>query len=159
MGITPFGMFHTVLSLVAVVAGAVSLVRFGEISPKTAVGRTYIWMTVFACVTGLFIFHHGGFGKPHQLSIITLVVIGVALLAGKTSLFGRASAYVETLSYSLTFFFHVIPGFTETATRLPVGAPLVSGPDAPALQKAIGAAFVVFLIGAALQVRRLRASS
>ena len=34
--------------------------------------------------------------------------------------------------------------------------PLVPGPDAPPLQAAIGVCFVIFLIGAALQVRRLR---
>ena len=66
---------------------------------------------------------------------------------------------VETVSYSATFFFHFIPGITETSTRFPRGAPLVANADAPELQVATGVLFVVFLIGAALQVRRLRAGS
>ena len=45
---------------------------------------------------------------------------------------------------------------SETSTRLPVGAPLASGPDDPGLQAAVGIAFLVFLAGAALQVRDLR---
>jgi hypothetical protein len=63
----------------------------------------------------------------------------------------RRSA-IRSLSSSTSF-----PTLTEGSTRLPVGAPLVPGPDAPPLQAAIGVAFILFLIGAALQVRRLRA--
>jgi len=156
LGLTSIGVVHTAISLIAVGAGIIALVRDKEISPANAVGKTYIVMTVLTCLTGFFIFQHGGFGKPHVLGIITLVVLGIAAVAGYTNFFGRASRYIETVSYSLTFFFHMIPGFTETSTRLPPGAPLVSGPDAPELQAAVGAAFVVFLIGATLQVLRLR---
>jgi len=70
--------------------------------------------------------------------------------------FGRASRYVETISYSATFFFHMIPAITETSTRLPAGAPLVANADAPELQAATGVLFVLFLLGVALQAWRLR---
>jgi uncharacterized membrane protein len=155
-GLTPFGIFHTAISLVAVVAGVIALVRDKEISPRNTVGKTFIAATVLTCLTGFFIFHHGGFGPAHVLGIITLVVLGVAAVAGRTSLFGRASRYVETVSYSATFFFHMIPTLTETSTRLPPSAPLAAGPEEPALQAAIGVCFVLFLIGAAWQVLRLR---
>jgi len=157
LGLTPLGTFHTAISLIAVVAGLTAFVRDKEISPKNLVGKTYVIATVITCLTGFGIFQHGGFGKPHVLGIITLVVLGVARVSGTSRLFGGASPYVETICYSATFFFHIIPGLTETSTRLPLGAPLVADPDAPALQAAIGAAFVLFLIGASLQVRQLRA--
>ena len=51
----------------------------------------------------------------------------------------------------------MIPGITETTTRLPLGAPLLPSPEAPALQQATLVLFVLFLIGATLQVRALRA--
>jgi hypothetical protein len=114
-------------------------------------------MTVLTCLTGFGIYQHGGFGNPHVLGIVTLVVLVVAAIAGYTRLYGRASPYVETVSYSATFFFHWIPGITETSTRLPLGAPLLANAEAPELKAVIGALFVVFLVGAALQVRRLRA--
>ena len=63
---------------------------------------------------------------------------------------------METLAYSFSFFLHFIPGTTETFTRVPVGAPLFSGPEDPALAKTVGVLFLIFLVGAALQVRRLR---
>src|SRR6267142_3258882 len=124
-GLTPLGIIHTAISLIAVAAGLVALIRDKQISVDNPVGRTYWIATVLTCLTSLGIFQHGGFGKPHALAIITLVVLGVAAVARRSEVFGRASIYVETIAYSLTFFFHLIPGITETSTRLPLGAPLV----------------------------------
>ena len=156
-GLTPLGIVHTAISLVAVAAGLVALFHYREISPATRAGRVYVIATVLTCLTGFGIFQHGGFGTPHVLGVVTLVVLGVAMLAGRSG-FGRLSAYVAVVAYSLTFFFHMIPGVTETATRLPLDAPWVTDRDnSDALKGTIGALFIVFLAGATLQVLRLRA--
>ncbi len=159
LGLTPFGAFHTAIGLAAVVAGIIALVRDQEISPRNRVGKTYVIMTILTCLTGFGIFHHGGFGRPHALGIITLVVLGIAVGAEKFRLFGAASRAIEIVSYSATFFFHMIPAVTETATRLPVGAPLASSPEAPEIQRVIAALFLVFVVGASLQVWRLLRSA
>lgn len=156
-GLTTLGVVHTTISLIAVAAGLIALARDKEISPRNRLGQVYVIMTVLTCLTGFGIFQHGGFGKPHVLGVLTLVVLAVAAVAGYSRLFGRASPYVETVSYSATFFFHWIPAITETSTRLPLGAPLVANAEAPELQAATAALFVVFLIGVTLQVLRLRA--
>lgn len=155
LGLTPLGAIHTAISLVALASGILALVRHLEISPATLLGRVYVWTTVLTCLTGFGIFQHGGFGKPHALGVVTLLVLGLAGLATRGRVFGSASPYVATVGYSATLFFHMIPGLTETFTRLPLGAPLFSGPEDPALQKAVGTCFVLFVAGAALQVRRL----
>ncbi|CAN5223715.1 hypothetical protein BH10PSE18_BH10PSE18_34090 [soil metagenome] len=156
-GLTPLGLAHTAISLVALAAGIAALIRFGEIPARHVLGRTYIWATVMTCLTGFGIFRHGGFGAPHALGVLTLLVLAVAVLVGIKPVFGRASRYIETIAYSVTLFFHMIPGLTETFTRLPVAAPLFTGPDDPALQKVIGVFFLLLLIGCALQARRLHA--
>ena len=156
-GLTPLGVVHTAISLIAVAAGLVALVRDKQISPRNMLGKVYVITTVLVCQTGFGIFQHGGFGKPHALGVITLIVLGVAYVAGYTKLYGRLSPYIETVSYSATFLFHLIPGITETTTRLPLGAPLLPNAEAPALQVASAVLGVLFLIGATLQVRRLRA--
>ncbi len=156
-GLTPLGVIHTAISLIAVAAGLIALLRDKEISPRNGVGKIYIIATILTCLTGFGIFQHGGFGKPHALGIITLVVLGVAYVAGYTKFYGRFSPYIETVSYSATFLFHLIPGITETTTRLPLGAPLLPNAEAPALQAASAVLGVLFLIGATLQVRRMRA--
>ena len=155
-GLTSLGVVHTAVSLIAVGAGIVAFIRYKKIAPDTSVGKIYIVTTLITVLTGFGIFQHGGFGKPHALGVITLIVLGIAVLAGRTNMFGRAKSYVETISYSATFLFHMIPGVTETSTRLPPGAPLVASPEAPELQVTTGVLFLLFLFGVALQVLSTR---
>ena len=155
-GLTPLGVIHTIISLIAVGAAIVALGRDRQLVATNGVGRVYIVTTVLTCLTGLPIFQHGGFGPPHALAIITLVVLAIVWAAAKTSVFGSWSRYVEVLGLSLTVFFHWVPAVTETSSRLPLGAPLTTGPNDPRVQAAVGVGFVLFLIGAFLQWRRLR---
>ncbi len=154
-GLTYLGVIHTLISLVAVFAALIAFVRDKGIVPASTLGRTYIWTTVFTCLTGFGIFQHGGFGKPHVLGIVTLLVLGLAWLADQRK-FGAKSAAISTVSYSLTFLFHMIPAVTETTTRLPLGAPLLPNADAPELQTISGIMFLLFLVGVTLQLRRLK---
>ena len=155
LGLTPLGVVHTAISLIAVAAGLIALTRDRQISPRNLTGKVYVIATVVTCLTAFGIFQHGGITPGHVLGVITLVVLGVAGVAG-AGWFGGLSRYVEIVSYSMTFLFHMIPAVTETTTRLPLGAPLLASPEAPELQKAISAFFVFFLIGATLQVMKLR---
>jgi uncharacterized membrane protein len=155
--LTSLGLFHTAISLIALATGIIALVRDQEITWNNLVGKIYVITTVITCLTGFGIFEHGGFGKPHALGIITLLVLVLAFIAGsKSNPFGKASPYIKTVSYSATFFFHIVPAITETATRLPSDAPLASGPDDPNIQMVIGICLVLFIIGATLQVMKLR---
>ena len=154
---TNLGIIHTAISLVALGAGIIAFIRDQEITSRNSVGKLYIWATVLTCLTGFPIMQHGGFGKPHALGVITLLTLIVAAQAGKGRLFGRAARYVEVVSYTATFLFHLIPGFVETTTRLPVGAPLIKDREGPELQAITGILFLLFLIASTLQVLRLRA--
>jgi hypothetical protein len=91
------------------------------------------------------------------LGIITLVALGLAWLAENTRTCAGLSPYLGTVSYSATFLFHMIPAIAETTTRWPLGAPLLPNADASALPLASGLSFVLFLVGATLQIRALRA--
>ncbi|OLC37802.1 MAG: hypothetical protein AUH81_05440 [Candidatus Rokubacteria bacterium 13_1_40CM_4_69_5] len=107
-------------------------------------------------MTSLGIFQHGGFGPPHVLAVLTLMALAVGTVASRSRLFGWASRYVQAASYSSTILFHMIPGVTQSSTRLPPGAPLVTSPDSPALQGVYLALLVAFLVGVTLQIRWLR---
>jgi uncharacterized membrane protein len=156
--LTVLGAFHTAIGLFAIAMGVVAFVRHGAIGTTTSSGRMYLWSTLITVLTGFFIFRHGGFGNPHVLGVVTLIVLAVALAAGKTKFFGRSSPYVETVAYSLSFFLHFIPGTAESLTRLPLGAPLAARPESPIVTGVVGVFFVIFLIGATWQVVRLRAT-
>ncbi|HJU41059.1 MAG TPA: hypothetical protein VJ724_15930 [Tahibacter sp.] len=155
-GITAFGLFHTAISLVSLFSGLYLLARYREISWHGTTGKVYVGFTIATCLTGLCIFRHGTFGPPHALAIATLVVLGIAWYAERLARPGSVARIVAVGSYTATVFFHFIPAFTETATRIPEGAPLASGPEDPNLQAAIGAVAVVFAIFGVWQVLRIR---
>jgi len=157
-GLTPLGAIHTAISLVALVAGAVVLWRDREITSRTLSGQIFVIGTVLSCLTGFGIFQRGGFGNPHLLGVITLVVLAGAFAAERAAPFGALSRYLSTVGYSLSFFFHFIPGTVETLTRLPAGAPYLANADDPKAQPIVAVFFFLFLVGATLQVRRLRAA-
>lgn len=155
-GLTSLGIFHTAIALIALFSGFGALFRYKEISPNNGLGLIYLVTTFISAATGLGIFQHGGFGPPHILSIMTLVALGIGLVASRTQVFGRASRVVQAVSFSSTFLFHMIPGFTESLTRLPVGAPLLSSAEAPEFKVIYGVLFVMFGTGLFLQLRWLR---
>jgi uncharacterized membrane protein len=105
-GLTSLGLFHTVISLIAVVAGLYALTRHFEISPNRRSGRVYIGATLVTCVTAFGIFQHGGFGKAHAAALITLFMLGVAGLAGRSKLFGRI-----TVRRDCQLFLHFLHSF------------------------------------------------
>jgi hypothetical protein len=157
--LTPLGLVHTLVSLVAVVTAFVALYRDKGISPRTPIGRAYLASLLITTLTGFPIFRHGSAGPPHVLGVVTLVVLAVAALAGRTRFFGRASACVESVSYSATVFLLMIPTVTETLTRVPPSMPWVASPEAPIFPPLYSVLLVLFLIGASYQVRRLRAAA
>ncbi|UNK58467.1 hypothetical protein MNQ95_05065 [Pseudoxanthomonas daejeonensis] len=158
LNLSVLGTVHTALAIVAVIAGIVALARHGEIGTSTRPGLVYVLFTVATSVTGLFIFRHGGFGPPHVLSITTLVVIALAWWAERRGRSAGLSRYVAVLGYSLTLFFHLIPGLTKTGTRLPLGDPAFAGPEDPTLKALVGVGFMVYLVGATVQAARIRRS-
>lgn len=156
-GLTTLGLLHTAVSLIAVAAAVIALFKYKEISWNNSVGKTYVITTAITCLTGFGIFQHGGFGKAHMLGIITLLVLTGAVLAERIAWFGRLARYVAVIGYSATVLFHMIPAVTETSTRLPLGHPLLASAEDPALQTATAVLLLLFLAGATLQIRRLRA--
>src|SRR5262245_3061744 len=157
MNLTPLGIIHTLLSLVAVVAALAMLVREGGISPRSGIGRVYIWSLVATCLTGLPIFRHGTIGPPHITGVLTLAAFVLAFVAAKGT-FGVSSARVETISYWVTLLLLGISTVTEILTRVPPSGPLVASPDAGVLKVLYLGLLVLFVIGLTRQLRHPRAS-
>jgi uncharacterized membrane protein len=155
-GLTPLGIVHTVFSLIAIAAGIACLWQHKEVGTRNAAGAAYVAFTVLTALTALGILQHGGFGPPHAVAILTLLAIGVGLLAERGKTLGVWSRSTRIVAYSSTLLFHMIPGFTESLTRLPLGAPLVTSAEDPIFKLIYPALFVIFLVGVAAQLRYLR---
>ena len=155
-GLTLLGAFHTAISLVAIAAGVWAFARDKQIVPSNRLGQLYLAATTITAVTALMIFEHGRFRIGHSFAVLTLLVIAIGTLAATTSLFGRASRYVQAGFFSSTMLIHFITGSAETLTRLPPGAPLVTAANAHVFQYIIAALVLLFLVGLAFQLRWLR---
>ena len=158
LNLTPFTAFHLAVGVLAVAAGLTALIRDKVISARNVAGKIYIGATVVLCLTGFGIYHHGGFGLPHAFGVLTLLILAFLALPWRSRWLGRASRYVEAVSFSAIYFVHMVAGFTELCTRLPPGAPLVADRTGPAVLAAIAIFFLLFLLGAYFQVRWLSAN-
>ena len=157
LGLTQLGAVHTLISVVALAAGVVSFVRYGSISLRTITGGVYIVATVLTCVTAFGLFSTGAFGAGHAIGVLTLIVLAFAVLVEKRAAVLTVPQPLEVVSYTTTFFLHMIPAIAETTTRLPPSAPLAAGPNDPVILVLIGVAFALYIAGAAVQVLRLKA--
>ena len=63
---------------------------------------------------------------------------------------------IQAVSCTSTAFFHTIPGFTESLTRLPLDNPVLPPQEAPEFQVNYGVLLLLFVIGLFLQLRWLR---
>jgi uncharacterized membrane protein len=151
--IIPLGWFHTVMGIIALVSGGITLARFKEISPGTRSGRIYLAATLITAVTALGIFQHGMFGPAHALAVMTLLALTAGTVAAMTRLFGGLSRYVQAISFSATLLFHCIPAVTDALLRLPVGDPFLSSIDDPSLKMCYLGLLALFLVGVGLQLR------
>src|SRR5207253_5457042 len=77
VGLTTLGVFHTAISLLAVVCGIWAFARYKRISLNHRLGQVYLASTLITAVTALGIFQHGGFGPLHALAVLTLVALAV----------------------------------------------------------------------------------
>lgn len=157
--LSPFGAFHTVLSLILLAAGLFAFARYGRIDPATRAGKFY-WIGMVASVLTAFgLSSTGGLNPGHVLGVITLVVMAAATLAPRIAFLGRKAAYIQVGLMSFSFMLLMIPGTNETLSRLPVGNPIGNGPGSAPVQLALAGMFVLFLCGTGYQLLQLRRRS
>lgn len=146
---TPLGIFHTIVAIVALLVAFVAIFRQGRIAPYSTVGKIYSGLTVVACLTAFGIFKTGKFGPGHIIGILILVLLLVVY-----AVLNPNTTFLQTLCMSATLFLSMIPTIAETLTRLPLGAPFAPNAEAPLVKMCVGIAFVLFLVGVVLQFFR-----
>lgn len=158
--ITLFGWFHTIIGIVAILAGVYSLAKFKVIRSDNASGQTFLICTLIAAVSALFIYRAtGSFNPAHGLAVMTLVALAGGYLMEKTNVFGALSPYLQATAYSACFLFHMIPAITDGLRRLPVDDPIVKEQSDPLLLNFYLAFLIMYVVGLAAQLVWLRRQS
>jgi hypothetical protein len=154
---SPFGMFHTAVSILPIGFGLYALVRDGRIDPAKWVGKLYLGTMFLGSVTAFGFIATKGLDPPQALTVVTLALLfaGVFTLRGRR----RAPGLAQTICLSTTYFLLWFFTTTETLTRLPLDHPFASGPTDPALIPVRLVLLAAFVIGVTYQVIQQRAGS
>ena len=149
--ITLLGWFHTIIAIVALIAGFYSLAVDKVITPGKRMGQVYLICTFIAAATALMIYKHDGFGPAHGLAVLTLLALAAGLLVTKIAMLAKIAVYFQAFCFSGTLLFHMIPAITDGLLRLPVDAPYLTDPHDPLLKQFYLLFFVIFLVGYVMQ--------
>jgi len=151
--ITIYGAIHTAISCVPLFVGGYLYITKGTIRPNTELGRIYFWTALIGAITGITIFHHGGPGIPHAVSVLFLLLLAATAGAKFLSFTGLKARTIEIVSLSLTYFFLWFFTTTEGLTRLPAGQPYAPSPEALELLPVRGILLLLLIAGIWLQLR------
>lgn len=151
--ISTIGWFHTLGSLPAVPLSLWLLAACGRIPPGTRAGKAWLVFMFIGALSGVLVIKSPPGVAISVLSIGSLVV---GSLIGRIAPRWRHRWWIETVALSTATFTLFLPSFTEILTRLPAGAPIAAGPEAP-LVVSIQLSLLALLIGGVvLQLTILR---
>ena len=153
---SPFGLLHTVISILPLGFGLIGFARDGKIDPKNRVGQWYVGTMLAGSVSSWGFLLTKGFTPAQVLTLVTLALLAAAMFTLRGQ--WRKPGYAQTILLSTTFLLLMVFTTTETLTRVPRGQPFATGPNDPSLIPVRLAVFSVFAIGVGYQVFKIRAA-
>jgi uncharacterized membrane protein len=156
---TLLGWVHTIIAIMALIAGFYTLAIYKVIKLENKSGQIYLACTFIAATTALMIYNQGGFGPAHMLAMLTLLALLGGTLVSKVPAFSKIAEYFQAFCFSGTLLFHMIPAITDGLLRLPIGDPFLTNKHDPLLRNFYLLFLVIFLVGYIAQFIWLKKSS
>src|SRR5438128_8252483 len=152
MSIATFTLVHVVLSLVGIFAGLV--VVFGMLGSKRLDGWAALFLatTVLTSVTGFF-FPFDKILPSHIVGIISLVVLGIAILALYALHLAGSWRWIYVVSAVLALYLNVFVGVVQAFQKLPLLASLAPTQSEPPFLIAQFVVLAIFIVLGILAVR------
>jgi hypothetical protein len=118
MSTATFTQFHVLLSLIGILSGIV--VAFAMLGANRAPALTAIFLltTVATSVTGS-MFHFAAFGPPEIVGVISLVVLGIAILALYGYKLAGSWRWIYAAAAVLALYLNVFVGVVQTFQKVP----------------------------------------
>ncbi|MFK4063028.1 hypothetical protein [Brucella anthropi] len=152
-GISPLGWVHTIGSLPAIPLAIYMFVRYGRIVPRSISGCLYFVSMIIGAATTFLVAHQQ---VSYVIGIATMVLLITGYSIGYSSIFGRATRYLETVFLSLTAFLLMVPAVSEVLRRVPDGHPFVTDLKSPLLLGAQGSLLIILITGLTAQLIHLK---
>ena len=93
------GWIHTLIAIVALLAGFYNLAVHKVITTDTKTGLVYLICTLLAAVTALMIYQHGTFGPAHALAVLTLLALAAGVLVTKIPVLAGIADYFQAFFF------------------------------------------------------------
>lgn len=156
MGLSNLGIFHTVVGIIAIIAGLASFIKFGKIDLARLSGKVYFYGTIITSLTALGFTKHGSFNPGHIFSLFIAALVVIAFILSYQKKGNIKARYFENLLLSLSFFLSLVPTVNETLTRVPIGHPVAKDPSDPAIKTTLLVFFILFIAGSVFQFIKQR---
>jgi hypothetical protein len=152
-GMTPFTLFHVILSLIGIVTGLVVLA--GLIGSDSKPGWTLIFLitTVATSVTG-FLFPFGGFTPAIGVGIISMIFLIAAIIALYVYRLAGGWRWVYVVSAVVSLYFNVFVLVAQSFQKVPALNALAPTGSEPPFAIVQGIVLVLFIIAGFLSLRR-----
>jgi hypothetical protein len=154
--LSPLGIFHTAISILALLAAVFALINDGRIVPSNRWGKLYILLTVITCLTALPIMKTGHFTAAHGVAVIILVLLPMGVYVRSVTFLRKYADYIQTVILSLTLFLSCIAAIVETLTRVPISHPIADGPNDQIIQMGMGILVILFSLGVVYQIIKIK---
>ncbi len=145
------GWAHTLIGITALLVGFYSLAKYNFIKARNLSGEIYLFATLIVAISSLFIYHQGGFGPAHFMGVLAIIAVLVGFITERKRIFGFLSPYIETLAYTSTFLFHVLPAITDGLRRLPPSDPFIDSFEDPLLLNLFLLFTSIYIVGLGIQ--------
>lgn len=153
LGMTPFTLFHVILSLIGIVTGFVVL--SGLLKSERRAGWTFIFLltTIGTSVTG-FLFPFSGFTPAIGVGIISMIFLIAAVLALYLFHLAGAWRWIYVFSAVVSLYLNVFVLVVQSFQKIPTLHALAPTQSEPPFSIVQGAVLVLFIIAGFLSVRR-----
>jgi hypothetical protein len=144
MSIAAFTQFHVILSLIGIVSGIVVVFAMLGVNRVPALTALFLLTTVATSVTG-FMFHFASFGPPEMVGVISLVILGVAILALYSYKLAGSWRWIYVASAVCALYLNVFVGVVQTFQKVPFFHALAPTQTEPPFAIAQGLVLIAFI--------------
>jgi hypothetical protein len=155
MSTAAFTQFHVLLSLIGIVSGIVVVLAMLGANRLPLLTAIFLATTVATSVTG-FMFHFASFGPPEIVGVISLVVLGMAILALYGYKLAGAWRWIYVAAAVFALYLNVFVGVVQTFQKVAffhAMAPTQTEPPFAVAQGVVLIAFIALGIAAAKKFR------
>jgi hypothetical protein len=158
MSTAAFTQFHVLLSLIGIVSGIVVALAMLGANRLPLLTAIFLVTTVATSVTG-FMFHFASFGPPEIVGVISLVVLGIAILALYGCKLAGAWRWIYVAAAVFALYLNVFVGVVQTFQKVAFFHALAPTQTEPPFAVAQGVVLIAFIALGIVAAKKFRPSA